>query len=73
MDEDEPSPRVVWFWVCAFFAVGTAIGAYVAICFIEQGMGLFGAICFGAAVGGYGAWFIGFVVGNLIRYVRRPP
>ena len=66
MPLDEPHPAKVWTGVILYFGIGVAIALVVAYRLLDRGSSTAGAIAFGACAGGYGAWFVFYIVFNVV-------
>lgn len=60
-----------WVGVILFFGIGVGIGLAVALEMLARGGSVTGAVVTGAFAGGYGTWFVFFVVLNLVRWLRH--
>jgi hypothetical protein len=58
--------------VRAFFLVGVAVGLLVALPLLDRGKSPLFAIGYGAAIGGYGAWFVFFCIFRVRHWIYRP-
>lgn len=70
MSLGEPHPVKVWAGVILFFGIGAAIALAIAFRLIEGGGSVLGAIAIGSCAGGYGAWFVFYVVLNALKRFR---
>ena len=70
MPFNEPSPIRVWAGVLLFFGIGVAIAIAITLAAISRGDSPFVAIFAGALAGGCGAWFVFFVLFNMLKQIR---
>jgi hypothetical protein len=70
MPFNEPSPIRVWAGVTLFFGIGVALAIVITLAAISRGDSQFVAIFAGALAGGCGAWFVFFVVLNMLKQIR---
>ena len=54
-----------------FFGVGVGIALLVAFAHVRRGGSPVAAVAVGAFCGGYGAWFVFYIVLNLLHWLRK--
>jgi hypothetical protein len=67
----EPRRHKAWAGVTLFFGVGVAIALTVTYGLLHRGSSVACAVPSGACAGGFGAWFVFYVVLNTMKWGQR--